>query len=82
MAQRTGTATAAEVARKFSHYSDEALKHPVVVTKNGRPRNVILSIEDYERLKSFDTRRAFLAEDTPAEFIPLIEKLAKDGYDD
>ncbi len=79
---RTTTATAAEVARRFSHFSDEALRRPVVVTKNGRPRNVILSIEDFERLQSFDDRVAIGVEDIPDEFIEQIEKLARDGYSD
>ena len=41
------TATAGELVRQFSHYSDLALKEPVVVTKNGRPRNILLSVEEY-----------------------------------
>ena len=62
------TATAGELVRQFSHYSDLALAEPVVVTKNGRPRNVLISVEEYERLKLRD-RQVFLAEDTPEEFI-------------
>lgn len=66
------TATAADLVRDFSRYSDLALKEPVVVTKNGRPRNVLLSVEEYERLKRRD-RQAFRAEDTPEEFIADME---------
>jgi prevent-host-death family protein len=66
------TTTAGELVRQFSHYSDLALKEPVVVTKNGRPRNVLLSIEEYERLKLRD-RQALLAEDTPPEIIEDLE---------
>ena len=62
------TATAGELVRQFSHYSDLALKEPVVVTKNGRPRNILLSVDEYERLKQYD-RQAFLAEDSPPELI-------------
>ncbi|MBS0472606.1 MAG: type II toxin-antitoxin system Phd/YefM family antitoxin [Proteobacteria bacterium] len=62
------TTTAAELVRQFSHYSDLALKEPVVITKNGRPRNVMISVDEYERLKLRD-RQVFLAEDTPQEFI-------------
>jgi prevent-host-death family protein len=70
-------ASAGEVVRQFSHYSDVALAQPVVVTRNGRPRNVLISIEEYERLKSRD-QQAFLAADTPAEFLESIEALARD----
>jgi PHD/YefM family antitoxin component YafN of YafNO toxin-antitoxin module len=69
------TATAGEMARDFSRFSDMALRRPVVVTKNGRPRNVLLSIEEYERLKRRD-QQAFMAADTPERFLPEIEKLA------
>jgi len=70
------TTTAAELVRQFAHYSDLALTQPVVVTRNGRPRSVLLSFEEYERLKRRD-QQAFLAAETPARFLPAIEELAK-----
>jgi prevent-host-death family protein len=78
---RHTTATAAEVARKFSHYSDVALAEPVVVTRNGRPRNVLISMEEYERLKERD-QQAFFAADTPERFLPALEALAREDEDD
>lgn len=72
MAKAQHTATAGELVRQFSHYSDLALKEPVVVTKNGRARNVLISVEEYERLKLRD-RQVFLAEDAPEEFIADME---------
>lgn len=70
------TASAGEIVRQFSHFSDVALKRPVFVTKNGRRRNVLLSVEEYERLKRRD-RQVFLAHETPEEFIPMIEAIAR-----
>jgi prevent-host-death family protein len=67
--------TVGELVRRFSQYSDIALVDPVVVTKNGRPRNVLISIEEYERLKKRD-QQAFLAADTPERFLAEIEALA------
>ncbi|RJF90083.1 type II toxin-antitoxin system prevent-host-death family antitoxin [Oleomonas cavernae] len=67
------TTSAGDLVRQFSHYSDLALAQPVVVTKNGRPRNVLISVEEYERLKSRD-QQAFLAADTPEEFVADIQK--------
>jgi len=69
------TTTAGELVRLFSHYSDVALSHPVVVTRNGRPRSVLLSYAEYERLKRRD-QQAFLAADTPERFLSSIEELA------
>lgn len=74
---RPVVAPAGEIARQFAHYSDLSLTRPVVVTKNGRPRNVILSIDEYNRLKSRD-QLAFKAEDTPEHFLADLEKLANE----
>ena len=40
-----------ELIRNFGVYSDDALSTPIVVTKNGRDRLVIISIEQYDMLK-------------------------------
>jgi len=69
-------ATAGEVVRQFSHFSDVALAEPVVITRNGRPRNVMISVEEYERLKDQD-RQAFMAADTPEEFLADLRKTAR-----
>lgn len=67
--------TAGDLVRQFSHYSDVSLGQPVVVTRNGRPRNVLLSVEEYERLKKRD-QQAFTAAETPERFLADIEALA------
>ena len=67
--------TAGELVRKFSHYSEIAQAAPVVITKNGLPRNVLMSVEEFERLRSRD-EQAFLAADTPEQFLADIEALA------
>lgn len=67
--------TAGDLVRQFSHYSDVALGQPVIVTRNGRPRNVLISVEEYERLKKRD-QQAFFAADTPERFLADIEALA------
>jgi prevent-host-death family protein len=70
------TATAGDLVRKFTHYSDVALNQPVVVTRNGKPFNVLISVEEYERLKQRD-QRAFLAPDTPEEFLADLTRFAE-----
>ncbi|MCC2101962.1 MAG: type II toxin-antitoxin system Phd/YefM family antitoxin [Hyphomicrobiales bacterium] len=42
--------TSSEAARNFSQLSDLALSDPVVVTKNGRDRLVLLGIDEYNFL--------------------------------
>lgn len=44
--------TSAEFVRRFSAFCDEALSEPVVLTRNGRDRLVIASIEQYRHLLS------------------------------
>ena len=73
----TKTATSAELVRDFARLSDVALAEPVLVTKNGRPRHVLLSVAEYERLKRRD-QLAIRAAETPERFISQIESLADD----
>ncbi len=42
--------TSSEVARNFSQLSDQALSEPMVVTKNGRDRLVMLGVDEYNFL--------------------------------
>ena len=47
--------TAAELARRFSAMSDMALHEPLVVTKNGRDRLVMLGLDEYNHLRDLVT---------------------------
>jgi len=46
----TSTVTAAAISKNFGAYQDAAVRDPVIITKNGRPRTVLLAYEDYQRL--------------------------------
>ena len=52
----TVTVSAAEFHRNVGVYQDIALTKPVSITKNGRERTVLLSAEEYARLKRRDRR--------------------------
>jgi prevent-host-death family protein len=52
----TVTVSAAEFHRNIGVYQDIALTKPVTITKNGRERTVLLSAEEYARLKRRDRR--------------------------
>lgn len=43
--------SAAEFQRNIGRYQDVALRQPVAVTRNGRESTVLISIEEYNRLK-------------------------------
>lgn len=53
--------TAAELQKQFGRYRDLALREPVSVTHHGRESLVVLSAEEYKRLKSLDNRQALYA---------------------
>ena len=48
--------TAAEFHRNIGTYQDVALTKAVTITKNGRERTVLISAEEYARLKRRDRR--------------------------
>jgi prevent-host-death family protein len=58
----TVTVTSAEFQRNIGVYQDEALTKAVAITKNGRPRTVLISAEEYSRLKRRDRRAIAAAE--------------------
>ena len=48
----------ADFVRSFGTWVDQAMSAPVMVTKHGRDRLVILSAEEYERLTRQNRRAA------------------------
>jgi prevent-host-death family protein len=60
-----------EFGKEVGRYQDAALTQPVVVTRNGRDRTVMISAEEYRRLKRRD-RRVVSIEDFTDEDIALI----------
>ncbi len=46
--------TSVEFHRKIGLYQDRALVEPIMVTRNGRERVVLMSAEEYKRLKRLD----------------------------
>ncbi|HUN24909.1 MAG TPA: type II toxin-antitoxin system prevent-host-death family antitoxin [Steroidobacteraceae bacterium] len=52
----TVTVTSAEFHRNIGMYQDIALRKAVSITKNGRERTVLISAEEYARLKRRDRR--------------------------
>lgn len=48
------TVTAAAVSKNFGAYQDAAVREPVIITKNGRPRTVLMAYEDFVRLSKRD----------------------------
>jgi hypothetical protein len=66
--------SAAEFQRNIGRYQDMALTQPVVVARNGRERTVMISVEEYHRLKRRD-RRVMGLEDFRDEDIAALEEI-------
>lgn len=73
MAEELETAPAAEVQRNFSLWQDRALCKPVGISRNGRPRLVMMSVEEYQRLKRRD-RQVLSLDDLADEDLAAIAK--------
>ncbi|HMR32451.1 MAG TPA: type II toxin-antitoxin system Phd/YefM family antitoxin [Geminicoccaceae bacterium] len=74
-----------EFQRHIGHYQDIALTQPVAVTRNGRERTVMISAEEYHRLKRRD-RRVMGLEDFSEADIAALEAIrapeASKAFDD
>ncbi|NOG74235.1 type II toxin-antitoxin system prevent-host-death family antitoxin [Roseicella sp. DB1501] len=65
--------TTAEFVRNWGRIADRALVEPVTVTRNGRDRLVVISAEEYARLKRRD-RRVVRAEELSEAEIEMIAR--------
>ncbi|KXF78099.1 prevent-host-death protein [Paramesorhizobium deserti] len=80
--------TTGDLNKQVGDVTDAASREPVVLTKHGKPRFVLMSYEHYERMRTGgDPRRAYLASEMPEEHKELVaaetDRLARgEGYDD
>lgn len=65
--------TAAELQKQFGRYRDMAQREPVTVTHHGRESLVLLSADEFKRLKSLDSQRAYYAWELPGELAGALE---------
>jgi prevent-host-death family protein len=74
------TVTAAELQRQFGRYRDLALKEPVSITHHGRESLVVLSADEYRRLKSLDDRQALYAWELPDDVAQALSEAEPPGF--
>jgi prevent-host-death family protein len=67
--------SAVQLKRNIGRYQDMALVQPVTVTRNGRERMVLISVEEYRRLKRRD-RQVLGLEDFTDQDIAALEQVA------
>lgn len=68
---QTTRVTASEFQQAFGSLSDKARREPVVITKHGRDSLVVMSAEEWERLKSRD-RKVYMTTELPDEWIEAV----------
>ena len=65
--------SSADFLKNYGQLTDKALSEPVTITRNGRDRLVVISVDEYARLKRRDRRVLGLEEFTEDE-IALIAR--------
>ncbi len=71
--------TATEYQQNVGLYFDRATARPLKITKHGRASHVLLSADEYERLKSYDTREHIHSRDLDDGFIEELKAAKMDS---
>jgi len=73
--------SSAEFQRAFGPLADKALTAPIAITKHGRDHLIVLSAEEYARMKQ-SYRRVYLTAELPDDIVKVIEQARMDSkYD-
>ncbi len=67
--------SATEFGKEVGRYQNAALNQPVIVTRNGRDRTVVISADEYRRLKRRD-REVLALEDFSDADIDAVRRSA------
>jgi PHD/YefM family antitoxin component YafN of YafNO toxin-antitoxin module len=73
--------SATAFSKEVGHYQDLALRQPVVVTRNGRDRTVMISAEEYQRLISRD-RKVYGSGELPKNLLEAVSRSEMDSRHD
>ena len=71
--------SAAEFQNNFGRYSDAARRAPVFVTRYGRDELVVVSYEEYARLRSQDRSVIVLSQASEKQATVLLQALLSSG---
>jgi len=65
--------SSAEFIKNYGQLADKALTEPITITRNGHERLVLLSVDEYARLKRRD-RRVYRVGEIPDDLIDAISQ--------
>lgn len=74
------TITAAELQKQFGRYREIAIREPVSVTHHGRESLVVMSADEYKRLKAMDDRQAYFAHELPDDLKQALESATPPAF--
>ena len=63
--------SSADFIKNYGRLTDQALSEPLTITRNGRDRLVVLSVEEYERMKRRDRVVLGIDEFTDDEIVAI-----------
>ncbi|HWA29469.1 MAG TPA: hypothetical protein VG867_00145 [Rhizomicrobium sp.] len=63
-----------ELLRDLKTVTHAATRAPVAITQHRKPRFVLMAVEDFEKMRNPDPRRAWRIEETPPELAALISE--------
>jgi hypothetical protein len=73
--------SSAEFLKKYGALSDKALSEPVTITRNGRDRLVLVSAEEFQRMRHYAPRARGIEELTDAELTMISEARVSSEHD-
>jgi PHD/YefM family antitoxin component YafN of YafNO toxin-antitoxin module len=68
------TITSVHLRKHFGRCRELAMKEPVAVTHHGRESLVMLSAEEFKRLKALDQRQSLYAWELPEDLAKALEQ--------
>ena len=77
----TITLSASEFQDRVGEALDRSLSQPVIITKNGRPRTVLMAYEDFVRLSKRDRRVQRTVDLTDEDIVAIEASEMASGYE-
>lgn len=81
VADKDSLVSSMDYQRNLGRYQDEALKHPITITKNGRRRLVVMAVEEYDRLMRRDRRAILTSELAPEDIAEVAAAQYPPGFE-
>ena len=73
--------SSAEFMKNYGTLADKALQEPVTITRNGRDRLVLISSEEYERMRRRDRRVIRVEDMSEEEMEEILNQRVPEEYD-